>query len=49
MLVDSSKAGLSHFQRFAGIDEITLLITDSGLDEETSEALDNAGMEVLRT
>ena len=47
--MDSSKADLSHFQRFAGIDEITLLITDSGLDEETSEALDNAGMEVLRT
>ena len=48
VLADSSKADLSHFQHFTGIDEIALLITDSGLDEEISEALDNAGMEVLR-
>ena len=48
VLADASKAGLSHFQRFAGIEEISLLITDSRLDDETTEALDNAGMEVAR-
>jgi hypothetical protein len=48
VLADASKAGLSHFQRFAGVEEVSLLITDSRLDDETTEAFDNAGMEVAR-
>ena len=48
VLADASKAGLSHFQRFANVEEVSLLITDSRLDDETTEAFDNAGMEVAR-
>lgn len=48
VLADASKAGLSHFQRFADVEEVSLLITDSRLDDETTEAFDNAGMEVAR-
>lgn len=48
VLADASKAGLSHFHRFAAVRDISMLITDSSLDEETAEALDAAGMEVVR-
>lgn len=48
VLAESSKAGRSQFQRFARVDDISLLITDGGLDDETAESLDAAGMEVAR-
>lgn len=48
ILADASKAGHSHFHRFATIQDISMLITDSSLDEETADALDAAGMEVAR-
>lgn len=49
VLAESGKAGRSHFQRFARVEDISLLITDAGLDDETAEQLDAAGMEVART
>lgn len=49
VVADSSKAGQERLHRFAEIEEIALLVTDTGLDDETSNALDAAGMEVIRT
>ncbi len=48
IVTDSSKAGQEHFHRFARPDEIAMLITDSGLDDETAEQLDSAGTDVVR-
>lgn len=49
IVADSSKAGQERLHRFADVHEIALLITDDGLDDETSIAFDAAGMEVIRT
>lgn len=48
VVADASKAGQEHFHRFARLDEVAMLITDSGLDDETVEQLDTAGMDVER-
>lgn len=48
VLAESSKAGRSQFQRFARIEDISMLITDDALDDETTDELDAAGMEVAR-
>lgn len=48
VLADASKAGRSHFHRFASLADVSLLITDSSLDEETALDLDAAGIEVAR-
>ena len=47
--MEAGKANLNHFQRFTGLNEVSFLITDSCLDEETTEAFDSAGLEVART
>lgn len=49
VLADSSKAGRTHFHRFATIDDVDLLITDTALDAETAEELEQTGLEVLRS
>lgn len=49
VVADSSKAGQERLHRFADVEEIAMLITDDGLDDETAAALDAAGMEVVRT
>ena len=46
VLADSSKAGQVHLHRFAEVTDIALLITDSGLDEDTIQDFDTAGVEV---
>ncbi|MGO1383846.1 MAG: DeoR/GlpR family DNA-binding transcription regulator [Arachnia sp.] len=48
VVADSTKAGQERLHRFADVEEIALLITDDGLDDETSIAFDAAGMEVVR-
>jgi hypothetical protein len=48
-LAEAGKANLNHFQRFTGLKEVSFLIPDSCLDEETTEAFDSAGLEVART
>ncbi|HRW18604.1 MAG TPA: DeoR/GlpR family DNA-binding transcription regulator [Dermatophilaceae bacterium] len=48
VVADSSKAGQEHFHRFARIDEIALLVTDRGLDDETTAALEDGGTDVVR-
>lgn len=45
---DSTKAGFDHFHRFARTEEVALLITDTALDDETAEQLDDAGTDVVR-
>ncbi|MEU8645231.1 MULTISPECIES: DeoR/GlpR family DNA-binding transcription regulator [unclassified Streptomyces] len=48
LLADSSKSGQEHFARFGDLDEVDLLITDSGLDPEDASAVESGGTEVLR-
>ena len=48
VVADSTKAGQERLYRFAEIGEIAMLITDDGLDDETTAPLDAAGMEVVR-
>ncbi len=48
VLSDSSKAGQEHFHRFAHPQEVSMLITDLGLDDETVDQLDASGLDVVR-
>ncbi len=48
VLAESLKAGRSQFQRFARLEEMAMLITDQGLDDETVEELERQGIEVAR-
>jgi DeoR/GlpR family transcriptional regulator of sugar metabolism len=45
-VLDSSKIGHSSLVSFATIEEIDLVITDSGIDLHEQEALQNAGVEI---
>ncbi|MDO5698601.1 MAG: DeoR/GlpR family DNA-binding transcription regulator [Dermatophilus congolensis] len=45
---DHSKFGVAHFARFARIDDIDLVITDTDLDEETAHDMETAGPRVVR-
>ncbi|MEU2596496.1 DeoR/GlpR family DNA-binding transcription regulator [Streptomyces hirsutus] len=48
LLADSSKHGQEHFARFGGLNEVDLLITDSGLSPEDALAIERGGTEVVR-
>ncbi|MGW7363365.1 D-beta-D-heptose 1-phosphate adenosyltransferase, partial [Streptomyces sp. NPDC054841] len=41
--------GEEHFARFAGLSDVDLLITDSGLSPEDTAAIEAVGTEVVRT
>lgn len=45
---DATKAGQVHLHRFADTSEVAMLITDTGLDDDTTEDFDAAGLEVVR-
>lgn len=47
-LADHTKIGREHFVRFARLEEIDALITDSGLDEKVADELGRSGVEVYR-
>ena len=49
LVTDSSKVGLAHLHRFAGLSDIDLLITDAGLDDDTAADIEAAGPEVYRS
>ena len=49
LLADAGKTNLNHFQHFTGLKEVSFLITEFRLDDETTEAFDSAGSEVART
>ncbi|MGV9426687.1 DeoR/GlpR family DNA-binding transcription regulator [Streptomyces sp. NPDC003656] len=48
LLADSAKHGQEHFARFAGLDDVDLLITDSGLSPDDATAIERGGTEVVR-
>ncbi|MFE9428843.1 DeoR/GlpR family DNA-binding transcription regulator [Kitasatospora sp. NPDC006697] len=48
LLADSAKYGVRHFARFAGLDQVDVLVTDTGLDEESATEIENQGPEVIR-
>ncbi|EGG43692.1 DeoR/GlpR family DNA-binding transcription regulator [Streptomyces griseoaurantiacus] len=48
LLADSAKHGQEHFARFGGLDDVDLLITDSGLDADEAAAIEREGTEVVR-
>jgi DeoR family fructose operon transcriptional repressor len=48
MVADATKAGQVHLHRFATVDQVAMLLTDSSLDEDTVEEFDAAGVEVVR-
>ena len=47
LVADSSKASQVHLHRFAGIDAVDLIITDTDLGEQSAEDLRAAGPEVV--
>jgi DeoR family transcriptional regulator, fructose operon transcriptional repressor len=48
LLADHTKVGNDHLARFGSIDDLDLLITDTGLDDDVTEDLEQAGLRVLR-
>ncbi len=47
VLADHTKVGQDHLSRFAELDEIDTLITDSGLDGQVADELRSRGLKVL--
>ena len=47
VLADASKIGVEATQRFAELDEVDVLITDSGIAPEDRKALEGAGLDVV--
>jgi DeoR family fructose operon transcriptional repressor len=47
LLADHSKVGLDHLARFASLEDLDVLITDSGVDEQYAERLRAAGPRVV--
>jgi DeoR family transcriptional regulator, fructose operon transcriptional repressor len=48
LLADHTKVGNDQFARFADLDAVDLLVTDTGLDERTASELEAAGPTVVR-
>ncbi|MQA35827.1 DeoR/GlpR family DNA-binding transcription regulator, partial [Modestobacter roseus] len=48
LLADHSKVGHDHLARFGDLEDVDLLITDTGLDERTAAELAAAGPRVVR-
>lgn len=48
LLADSSKHGREHFARFGRLDDVDLLITDTGLSAEDAYAIERKGPQVRR-
>jgi DeoR family fructose operon transcriptional repressor len=47
VLADSSKFGVETTVRFAALDDVDVVITDSGADERDVKALRDAGLDVV--
>jgi len=47
VLADSSKVGVESPVRFAALDQVDVLVTDDGIDEEDRAAFERAGLEVV--
>ena len=48
VVADSSKVGTEHFSRFAALEDLSILVTDTGLDVETAQEFEAHGPEVIR-
>lgn len=48
LLADHTKVGNDYLSRFANLSDVDLLITDTGLDPELAEELEQAGLRVNR-
>ncbi|MER7972850.1 DeoR/GlpR family DNA-binding transcription regulator [Streptomyces sp. NPDC096080] len=48
LLADSGKHGQEHFARFGALDDVDLLITDSGLSPDDAAVIERGGTEVVR-
>ena len=48
LLADHTKVGNDQLSRFATLDQIDVLITDAGLDDDTTAQFEAAGVEVVR-
>ncbi|HYN66427.1 MAG TPA: D-beta-D-heptose 1-phosphate adenosyltransferase, partial [Ornithinibacter sp.] len=48
LVTGSTKVGDDHFHRFASVEDLDLLITDTDLDDDTAVELAAAGPEVAR-
>jgi DeoR family transcriptional regulator, fructose operon transcriptional repressor len=48
VLADHTKIGVDHFARFAAIDDVDVLVTDSGIDAGLALDLDSAGVRVVQ-
>lgn len=48
LLADSSKHGQEHFARFGDLNDVDLLITDSGLSPDDAARIERGGTEVVR-
>jgi len=48
LLADSTKHGQEHFARFGDLEDVDLLITDTGLSPDDAEAIEAGGTEVIR-
>ncbi|MDX3576037.1 DeoR/GlpR family DNA-binding transcription regulator [Streptomyces sp. FL07-04A] len=48
LLADSAKHGQEHFARFGDLGDVDLLITDGGLSDDDTAALERGGTEVIR-
>ncbi|GHA05771.1 DeoR/GlpR family DNA-binding transcription regulator [Streptomyces echinoruber] len=48
LLADSTKHGQEHFARFGALDDVDLLITDTGLGPDDAAAIERGGTEVVR-
>ncbi len=47
LLVDGSKLGTRSFAKAGRLDQIDVVITDAGLDEEAGQTFEHAGVRVL--
>jgi DeoR family transcriptional regulator, fructose operon transcriptional repressor len=47
VLADSSKLGREHLMRFAGLEEVDVLVTDADADRESLAEIEAAGLEVV--
>ncbi len=47
VVADSSKVGVENAQRFASLDDLDVLVTDSNIEDEDRAALEKAGLEVV--
>ncbi|MED7948820.1 DeoR/GlpR family DNA-binding transcription regulator [Streptomyces sp. BE20] len=48
LVADSSKYGARHFARFGSLEDIDILVTDTGLTDEQTAAIENHGPKVIR-